>query len=240
MKKLVLGGLHAHLAGGSDGQGGGSGPLVILLHGFGAPGTDLAPLAEEIEAPDSVRWLFPMAPLLLDPNAPEAFAPRAWWLIDMVELQVAAMTGQFAALTERSPDGIDEARSALEALLDAAQAELGVESNRIVLGGFSQGAMLATDTVLRSQRPLAGLAILSGTLLSRTAWSALAPARSGLPVFQSHGRSDPVLPFSLAEQLRDLLSAAELPLEWLPFSGGHGIPAPALVRFGAFLRRVCG
>jgi predicted esterase len=48
---------------------------VILLHGFGAPGTDLVPLAAEIDAPNAVRWLFPMAPLLLDPQAPEALAP---------------------------------------------------------------------------------------------------------------------------------------------------------------------
>jgi phospholipase/carboxylesterase len=211
---------------------------VILLHGFGAPGTDLAPLAGEIDAPESVRWLFPMAPLLLDPGAPEAHAPRAWWLIDMVELQVAAMTGEFSALAERSPAGIVEARSALESLLDAAERELGVAPNQIVLGGFSQGAMLATDTVLRTKRAFAGLVILSGTLLSRNEWVALAPARRGLPVLQSHGRSDPILPFSLAEELRDLLSTAELSPEWLPFSGGHGIPAPVLVRLGAFLRRL--
>lgn len=239
MKKIVLGGLSAHLGGGSDGQGGGSGPLVILLHGFGAPGTDLVPLAAELDAPEAARFLFPMAPLLLDPHAPEALAPRAWWMIDMVELQVAAMTQQFAALSERSPAGIDPARAALESLLDAAEHELNAAPSQMVLGGFSQGAMLATDTVLRSARPFAGLAILSGTLICREDWRALAPSRRGLSVLQSHGRADPVLPFSVAEELRDLLSSAELALEWLPFSGGHGIPAPVLVRLGALLRRVC-
>jgi phospholipase/carboxylesterase len=159
-------------------------------------------------------------------------------MIDMVELQVAAMTRQFSTLTERSPAGIVEARSALESLLDAAERELGAAPSQIVLGGFSQGAMLATDTVLRSQRAFAGLVILSGTLISRKEWLELAPARRGLPVLQSHGRSDPVLPFSLAEELRDLLVTAELSHEWLPFTGGHGIPAPVLVRLGAFLRRV--
>lgn len=239
MRKIVLGGLSAHLGGGNDGEGGGSGPLVVLLHGFGAPGTDLVPLAAEIDAPEPTRFLFPMAPLLLEPDSPEALAPRAWWMIDMVELQVAAMTRQFAALSERSPQGIDEARAAVESLLDAAERDLGATPAQIVLGGFSQGAMLATDLVLRSSRPFAGLTILSGTMISRGEWQALAKARRGLPVLQSHGRNDPILPFSLAEELRDLLSAAELAVEWLPFSGGHGIPAPVLVRLGAMLRRVC-
>jgi phospholipase/carboxylesterase len=238
MRRIVLGGLQAHVTGGSDGQGGGTGPLVILLHGFGASGTDLAPLSAEVPAPRAVRWLFPMAPIVLDPGVPEVAAPRAWWMIDMVELQVAAMTGQISALAERRPAGIDDAREKLISLLDAAEREFGVAQNQVVLGGFSQGAMLATDTVLRSTRPFAGLAILSGTLLARKEWQALAPARSGLPVLQSHGRADPILPFFLAEELRDLLTTSGLSVEWLPFSGGHGIPAPVLSRLQVLIDRL--
>lgn len=235
---MVLGELEAHLLGGSDGQGGGDGPLVILLHGFGAPGTDLTPLAGEVDVPADVRWLFPMAPLLLEPGAPAALAARAWWMIDMVELQVAAMTRQYAALTERRPPGIDEARAKLETLLDAAGAALSVSPERILLGGFSQGAMLATDLLLQSSRALAGLAVLSGTLINRKEWLALAPSRRGLPVLASHGRSDPILPFSLAEELRDVLVRAGLEVDWVPFPGGHGIPAPALMHLGALVRRL--
>jgi phospholipase/carboxylesterase len=238
MKKILLGKLGAHLLGGSDGSGGGDGPLVILLHGFGAPGTDLTALAGEVDVPAQVRWLFPMAPLLLEPGAPETLAARAWWMIDMMELQVAAMTRQYAVLTERRPPGIDAAREQLESLLDAAMRELSVPPERILLGGFSQGAMLATDLVLRGSHPLAGLAVFSGTLINRSEWVELAPKRRGLPVLACHGRSDPILPFSLAEELRDLLVGAGLELDWVPFPGGHGIPAPALMRLGALLRRL--
>ena len=41
MREALLGGLKTRLTGGSDGQCGGEGPLVVLLHGFGAPGDDL-------------------------------------------------------------------------------------------------------------------------------------------------------------------------------------------------------
>lgn len=39
MREVSVGGLKVRLTGGVDGQGGGDGPLVMLLHGFGAPGT---------------------------------------------------------------------------------------------------------------------------------------------------------------------------------------------------------
>ncbi|HET9931071.1 MAG TPA: hypothetical protein VFQ35_10305, partial [Polyangiaceae bacterium] len=147
-------------------------------------------------------------------------------------------TRNYAALVERKPEGIDEARTLLEGFLAAMQTELGVESERCVLGGFSQGAMLATDTVLRSERRYGGLLILSGTLLTSTEWQALLPARRGLPVFQSHGREDPILPFELAERLQKLMTDAGLDVTWSPFSGGHGIPRPVLDRAGTVLSKV--
>src|SRR5690606_2105799 len=44
MRTEILGGLTACVTGGTDGKGGGDGPVVVLLHGFGAPGTDLVAL----------------------------------------------------------------------------------------------------------------------------------------------------------------------------------------------------
>jgi phospholipase/carboxylesterase len=123
------------------------------------------------------------------------------------------------------------------ALLDEAERRLGANPQATVLGGFSQGAMLACDAALRSDRPLAGLVLLSGTLLAQDEWVPLMPKRRGLPVLQSHGQADPLLPFFLAEQLRDLLSRAGLAVQWVSFRGGHEIPPSVLDRLGSFLRR---
>ena len=54
----------------------------------------------------------------------------------------------------------------------------------------------------------------------------------------SHGRADEILPFRVAEGLRDTLSAHGLPVEWVAFQGGHGIPAAVVDGVGAFLSRV--
>jgi phospholipase/carboxylesterase len=222
MKQLKLGSLQAHLCGGSDGDGGGTGPLVVLMHGYGAPGTDLVPLWRALSVPKDVRFVFPEAPLEL------GFGGRAWWPIDMLRLQDRFTRDGAARLIDEVPAGIDEARAALLGLLDALERDFAAPASKTVLGGFSQGAMLATDTVLRSDRPFAGLTVLSGTLVSHAQWLPLMPARKGLPVLQSHGRADPVLPFAVAEQLRDELTGAGLQLEFIPFNGGHGIPGPVL------------
>jgi phospholipase/carboxylesterase len=210
---------------------------VVLLHGFGAPGTDLVPLADELAAPPGTRFVFPMAPLALEPGAPASLGPRAWWMIDMQALQLASLSGDFDELSERKPEGIDGARAKLESFLAALQAELAFTSERCVLGGFSQGAMLATETLLRSQARYAGLLVLSGTLLMRSEWTGLIPARRGLPVLQSHGTDDPILPFELAEELKELFVSSGVDVDWVPFRGGHGIPRPVLNRASALLVR---
>jgi phospholipase/carboxylesterase len=233
MRKALFGELFGYVVGGSDGNGAGDGPVVVLLHGFGAPGTDLVALAGELDVPSAVRFVFLMAPIEFEAGLPDTVAARAWWQIDMMELQVAALTKQYASLSERSPVGLEPVRKQVELALLAIERELSVAPESVLIGGFSQGAMLATDVVLHTERPFAALAILSGTVLTRTVWESLAPKRAGLPVLQSHGRADPILPFELAESLRDLLARARLEVDWVPFDGGHGIPPAALRRLSA-------
>jgi len=205
---------------------------VVLMHGYGAPGTDLVSLWRALPVPKEVRFVFPEAPLEL------GFAGRAWWPIDMVRLQDRFTKEGAARLIDEVPSGIDDARAAVLELLDALERDFAASPDEIVLGGFSQGAMLATDTVLRSSRAFGGLAILSGTLVSHAEWLPLMAARNGLPVLQSHGRADPVLPFAIAERLRDELGSAGVPVEFIPFNGGHGIPEPVLGGLARLIQRV--
>lgn len=233
MERRQLGALQATVGGGTDRKGGGKGPVVVLCHGFGAPGTDLVPLGRVIPVPEGTRWVFPEAPLAL----PREFqGGRAWWMIDIERMQLAIMRGETRDLTRDTPEGLAPAREMLIGLLDAVQEELGVDGSRIVLGGFSQGAMLALDVALHTDRALAGLVLLSGTLLAADDWIARMPARKGLPVLQSHGRSDALLPFSIAERLHGELSGAGWATKWVPFAGGHEIPGVVTDGLADFLR----
>jgi phospholipase/carboxylesterase len=207
----------------------------VLLHGFGAPGDDLVALWRYLKVPDDVRFLFPAAPLNLDMGFGDA---RAWWMLDMERVMLARAQGQWDELSQEIPRGLPPARTQIHDLLSLALEMLSVPSQSLVLGGFSQGAMLSTDLVLHSDIPFAGLALLSGTLIAKHEWLVRLPNRQGLQVFQSHGTDDPILAFSMAQQLRDHIQTAGLPVSWVEFQGGHEIPIQVLDGLGTFLQAV--
>lgn len=208
---------------------------VVLLHGYGAPGTDLCPLASVLQPLAGVRFVFLQGPLSLDQPGVQPGA-RAWWPIDMVRLQVARLTGQSEALSQETPQGLEATRVSLEAALVELMHRYQFGPEQLVVGGFSQGAMLACDWALRCQRPLLGLLQLSGTIICAQEWKDLLPRRASLPTFQSHSPDDEILPLSTAEQLRDLMQSAGLANEFILFRGGHGIPQLVLDKLRAFLQ----
>lgn len=151
---------------------------------------------------------------------------RAWFHIDG-----EALERDYSALR---PDGMDEARRAALDFISA----LDLPWGNLVLGGFSQGAMLATELALGAPEAPRGLMILSGSLVDERQWAKLAARRRGLPFFQSHGSADPILSFRLALRLEALLRGAGLEGKLLRFEGGHSIPSEAVEAMGAFLREL--
>lgn len=241
MDVLELGGLRVRKTvktNGTTSKNGERGPLtVVLMHGYGAPGDDLVSLAGVIEAPAGTTFLFPEAPSLLgDPSMRELYGDaRAWWEIDVGRFQRAMLGGKLDDLIHEVPAGIDEVRESVVAMLDALEREASTPGDRVVLGGFSQGSMLALDAALRTKRPLAGLAVLSGTLLAAHEWVPLMAERKGSKVFQSHGTEDPILPYLVAEKLRHELASAGLDVSFTSFEGGHGIPPRVIRELGRWL-----
>ncbi len=215
--------------------GRGDGPAILLCHGFGAPGDDLVSLARAVDAGSGVRWFFPEAPLEL------GWGGRAWWEIDLARLQTLALRGQRSLLAAETPAGLAAARAALEATIDELERSHGVRREALVIGGFSQGAMLTTEVALHADRPFAGLVALSGNVISEDRWTEAA-GRTGpsLHALLAHGRSDPLLPFEGAEALRDLLVSAGADVDWLAHGGQHEIPRPALERLATFARKRLG
>jgi phospholipase/carboxylesterase len=237
VRKAKIADLDVVLTGGTDREGGGDGPMLVLLHGYGAPGDDLVPLGRQLAVPPPVRFAFPAAPLVLEMGLPPEQSGRAWWPIDMQELQRAVLQGDTEGMMTRTPAGLAEARGQVLALLDALERDYAAPRRKLVLGGFSQGAMLATDVTLRAERAPAALAILSGSLIAKPEWLPLMKQRAGLPVLQSHGRGDPVLSYAVAEALRDELVGAGVALEFVPFNGGHGIPNGAVESLARLVTR---
>jgi len=210
----------------------------ILCHGFGAPGDDLVPLHGELVSLQpslaDVRFYFPAAPLSL--GGLGLGDARAWWMIDMntmMKLQLGD-ADSLRAYRRIEPEGMAMARARVLQLVSEVLEETRLPASKLLLGGFSQGAMITTDVALRLPQAPAGLMILSGTMLIEDEWAKLAAERSGLPVFQGHGRQDPLLAFRTAEWLRELLTKAGLEVQFHPFDGGHTIDLEELREAAAF------
>jgi phospholipase/carboxylesterase len=132
--------------------------------------------------------------------------------------------------------GMPEARDRVRGFLDALQGRLGVTSDRVVLGGFSQGAMLALDVALHDDRPLAGLVLMSGTIVDEAELRPRIPTRRGLRVYASHGRADTVLPYAHTERLVTLLREGGLDVEMRSFDGDHVVTDEVATDVAAFIR----
>ena len=230
MREAEFGAIKVRLTGGEDREAGGDGPLVVLMHGFGAPGTDLVGLWRVLDVPRSMRFAFPEAPNEV-PGMPGA---RAWWMLDLARAEQAMSQGPRNYAAE-VPPGMEEATDRVVKMLEAMQTELGVPDRRLIVGGFSQGSMAACNAVFTRSVSPAGLVILSGTPVNLAAWKVGMPERQGMTVFQSHGEREPLLSFEAAEQLHDALGEAGLLTDWVQFRGGHELPMPVLEGLGRFL-----
>jgi len=205
---------------------------IILFHGFGADAYDLQTLSDALPTPWPVDFLFPQGPLEV-PIGP-GWTGRAWWKIDMLALQAAGTRGDGVDISNEDPAGLATVRPQIMKMLD----QLGVPWSRLILGGFSQGAMLATDIFLRAPENPAGLIIMSGNLICQNAWKELAPKRAGCSFFQSHGKGDAVLGYKGAARLETLLTQAGLKGSLQGFNGGHEIPMQTLQGVGQYLKQL--
>lgn len=228
----------ALVAGGTDGRGGGDGPVLVYLHGFASRPADQLPLRDGVDVPAGTRFVFPEGPEPITiPEGPR----QAWWLLDRpLRRRLRAEPLGMRELATHRPPGLAAARRAIEDVLDGVERRLGAPAERTVLAGFSQGAMLAADVALRTDRPLAGLGVLSGTPIAMQDWRARLPRRRGLPVFVTHGRRDELLPFPMAERLAATFTEHGLDVRWRPHDAGHEMSGAIVPDFSAFLYETLG
>lgn len=222
--------------------------LVVLCHGYGAPGSDLVGIIGEWahllgDAASSFRFLCPVAPhSLAEQGMPTG---RAWWPLNMARMMQAIQAKRFDEMHRERPAGIDEARETLSELINLARQELADQSRcsrddvPLALGGFSQGAMLTMDTALRgSIAPPDYLIQFSGTLICQAQWTSAIARLDNTRVYQSHGTVDPILPFSSATRLRDLLAAAGVDAQFHSFVGPHTIDGESIASTAVGLRKL--
>ncbi len=205
-------------------------PCVILFHGYGADASDLYPLHEVLKTKGPCTWIFPQGPLSVMIGA--GFSGRAWFQIDIASMEKAIREGKHRDLADTNPPGFREASQKAFKFYEACCEKY----TAVVVGGFSQGAMLATEVTLRSVEKPSGLVVLSGALVDKKNWQTLSETCEGIPYFQSHGENDAILNPEGAEQLEALFSAAGMQGSLLSFKGGHEIPPIVVNELNRFLK----
>lgn len=201
---------------------------VIWLHGLGASGNDFEPIVPELRLPADlpVRFIFPHAPLR-PVTINNGMVMRAWFDITALDLARGINIAQI------------EASGQQVMRLVAAQNEVGIPSQKIILAGFSQGGAIALHAGLRHDQRLAGVMALSTFLPVPEQLAAEASRENrGLPVFYGHGENDPTIPVMLAIQSRDRLAGAGFRVEWHEYDMGHQVSYEEIAHISAWLQRV--
>lgn len=204
-------------------------PTVIFLHGYGANFRDLAPLTQYLAPTESVNFIFPNAPLKL---GQAANGGRAWFLIDDQALEQAIATSTFRDLSVNLPAGLQKSHNKILEMINDLQL-----NGPVILAGFSQGAMLASNIVLSENLEFKALVILSGALLDKNSWQEKAKKKSGQNYFQSHGTKDVLLSYDYAKELNQILEDNNWQGAFFGFDGGHEIPFPIIEKLADFIKQ---
>lgn len=185
---------------------------VIWLHGLGADGHDFVPIVDALKLDAlPIRFVFPHAPFR-QLTAFNRMRLRAWF--DVLDSDRGPLT---------MAPGIGESILRIEQLI-AEQKALGIDTQRILLAGFSQGGAVVSHLLLRSDSAIAG-ALLMSTYLpeAATALAQLQPQALATPVQLHHGTADPVLPYALGLSLRDTLKERGFAVDWHSWRMGHEV-----------------
>jgi phospholipase/carboxylesterase len=201
---------------------------VIWLHGLGADAHDFEPLVPQLVQRDerALRFIFPNAPVR--PITINGGMPmRAWY--DILAFERGA---------PQDEAGIRASDTAVRELIGR-ENERGIASNRVVLGGFSQGGAISLFCGTRYPEQLAGIMALSCYMLLEDSLPAeRTQVNYRTPVFMAHGNQDPMVDIKRGMEARQLLEAGGHPVEWHAYAMPHSVCPQEVVDIAAWLRRV--
>jgi phospholipase/carboxylesterase len=161
---------------------------LVLFHGRGADEHDLYPLLDLLDPERRLVGATPRGPLALPPGG------RHWYVL--------------GGIPTPEPTTFHASYAAASEWLDAFLAEHGVSAERLVVGGFSQGAVMSYGLGLGRRRPRPA---------AITAYSGFVPTVEGFeldlspplpPVAIGHGTHDPVIEVEWGRRARDLFEHA--------------------------------
>eukprot|EP00239_Pterosperma_sp_CCMP1384_P002474 CAMPEP_0197851212 /NCGR_PEP_ID=MMETSP1438-20131217/17538_1 /TAXON_ID=1461541 /ORGANISM="Pterosperma sp., Strain CCMP1384" /LENGTH=282 /DNA_ID=CAMNT_0043464739 /DNA_START=162 /DNA_END=1010 /DNA_ORIENTATION=- len=206
---------------------------VIYLHGLGSSGSDIAQLVDggALRAGDHIKYVFP--------NAPQR----------PVTLNMGAVMPAWFDLPMLGPDmyskidwaGHNAAMAHLNKLIEE-ETKAGIPTERIVVGGFSQGGNVAVRGALAHPEKLAGVLInstfLGPPLQDPQTPLTPTPANKNINALWCHGQADPMVPMQVSQMDSQVLKNVGVSLQWLTYPGlTHSLNPDVIRDMTAFLMK---
>jgi phospholipase/carboxylesterase len=181
-------------------------PLILLLHGYGSNEEDLFSFATEL--PDEYYIISARAPYDLQ------YGSYAWYAIN------------FDADENKFSDN-EQARSSRDLIagfIDELTTNYPIDSVKIALLGFSQGAVLSYAVALSHPEKIQKVIALSGYVSDAIfEKDYLKNDLSKLKIFASHGTADQVIPVDWARKTKPFLDKLGIAFDYKEYPIGHGI-----------------
>jgi phospholipase/carboxylesterase len=190
--------------------------VLVLLHGRGTDEHDLFPLLDLLDPDGRLVGVTPRGPLALPPGGAH------WYVIREVG--------------HPDPETFLSTYRALGEWLDASPAELGAEGGRLVLGGFSQGAVMSYALALGAGRPRPdALIALSGFIPTVEGFSLdlSDPTRPRIAI--GHGTFDPVISVEFSRAARALLTEAGFDVLYRESPMAHSVDPQFLTELASWI-----
>jgi phospholipase/carboxylesterase len=201
-------------------SGSGPHPALLLLHGRGTDENDLLPLAAEID-----ERLFGISA-----RAPFHFpwGGYAWYGLDE---QGVGYPDEKTLL-----DSLDLLRRFVAEIAETYP----IDPERLYVGGFSMGSVMAGTLALTEPGRVAGGMILSGYFPVHNQLPLKLEEAAGHPVFQAHGTLDNVIPVAFGREARDYLQTTPVELTYREYPMGHQISGPELADMHSWMAEQLG
>ena len=186
---------------------------VIWLHGLGADGNDFVPVVPELKLPNDfgIRFIFPDAPHQ-PVSCNGGYIMQSWY--DIYSLD---------KFEKEDKVGLVKSQQSMESLIQH-EIERGINSDRIILMGFSQGGAVALYTGLRYPQRLAGIGALSTYLPLRDELAKEKHnANADVPIFMAHGTYDPVVHYEFGDSSCKLLQQLGYSISWNSYPMEHNV-----------------
>ena len=198
---------------------------IIWLHVLGAEVSDFLPLAEQLNLPVAVRYIFPHAPQQ-PVTVNGGYVMRAWY--DILSADIGA---------KQDESGVHASQCAIEKLIQQ-ERQRGIPAQNIFLAGFSQGGAVVLHTGLRHAEKLGGILALSTYLpLAKSLATEITTHAHTTPILMAHGTQDSVVPFALGKASCQILEQCGCQVEWYEYPMPHSVCAAEIADIENWLAR---